>query len=155
MIEAQLGALKEFTIDTGRRQYVENELSLDLEYINDTMNEGPNTLRHRERMASMHKDFFAILKWQRRRMQTMVDEEPERIVGDIEELKKYLADKASAEKLFNSKFGNKSDSDASTSSSSSSDAPAVCPVRTATAEEIAEKKQQGLIHKVYDKDTQI
>jgi len=54
------------------------------------MVENPQVRSHRERMQRMHKDFFAILKWQRKKMLQILDTEPEKIIGDVVQLKKDL-----------------------------------------------------------------
>lgn len=76
-------------------------------------------IKHRERMQRMHKDFFSILKWQRKRMQELLEQESEQILGDIPQLKNDLAEekKAAEEAAFKSKFGDASDPHSNMSSS--------------------------------------
>lgn len=66
------------------------ELEKDLAFVEGNMEENPKVRNHRERMQRMHKDFFAILKWQRKKMAQILDMEPEKIDGDVAQLKKEL-----------------------------------------------------------------
>lgn len=66
------------------------ELEKDLAFVESNMEENPKVRNHRERMQRMHKDFFAILKWQRKKMAQILDKEPEKIDGDVAQLKKEL-----------------------------------------------------------------
>lgn len=149
MIEAQLQVVQDYPPDNARRQYMEEELLKDLEFVKSNMEDNPKVHRHRLRMQEMHKDFFALLKWQRKKLISLLEDEPEKIIGDLEELKRMIA--ANSEKYFTSKFGEEKQStpqepiDAST--------PQSCPVKTITTtkpEVIAAKKEQGMIHKIYD-----
>jgi hypothetical protein len=114
IIEAQLAVLSKWPEDDQRRQHVEAELKADLEFVVGNMEESPKIRRHRERMQAMHKDFFALLKWQRNKIQTIMATEPEIFIdGDVEKLKadlELLRIKAEEKKAFRSKFG---DSEAS------------------------------------------
>jgi len=86
MIEAQLKVLEQFPDDNPRKTGDVEELTKDLEFIISTMTVNPSVTKRRERMKAMHIDFFSVLKWQRERLIKMLDESPERIEGDIEEL---------------------------------------------------------------------
>lgn len=109
IIEAQLEVLSKWPEDDQRRQHVEAELKADLDFVVGNMEEGPKVRRHRERMQAMHKDFFALLKWQRNKIQTIMKTEPEIFIdGDVEKLKADLEEmriKAEERKAFRSKFG--------------------------------------------------
>jgi len=107
MIEAQLKALERFPAEDPRRVHVESELKSDLEYVEGNMEDNPKVRTHRERMQAMHKDFFALLKWQRKKIMTIFENEPEILIdGDICKLKQELEElKHKAEsKVFTSKF---------------------------------------------------
>lgn len=157
-----------------RRQHVESELEKDLEYVTSNMVENPEVRSHREKMQQMHKDFFAILKWQRKKMLQILDNEPEKIIGDVEQLKKDLEKMKleAEEKAFKSKFGGgetaqegepmPDDELHRNLTSEQLAAGGGCPVphgqaamllAQKKAEEIAAKKESGLIHKVYDPTT--
>lgn len=82
--------LERYPADSERRRFVEEELKKDLEFVMQNMEENPKVRSHRERMQRMHKDFFAILKWQRKKMMQMLDQEPDKIIGDVEQLKADL-----------------------------------------------------------------
>eukprot|EP01120_Amphizonella_sp_Union-15-10_P007410 TRINITY_DN2497_c0_g1_i2.p1 TRINITY_DN2497_c0_g1~~TRINITY_DN2497_c0_g1_i2.p1 ORF type:complete len:357 (+),score=78.23 TRINITY_DN2497_c0_g1_i2:155-1072(+) len=71
MIEAQLKALSNYPSDNLRRQAVEKELLKDLEYVKENMNVNPKVEKHREQMRQIHRDFFAVLKWQREKLAEM------------------------------------------------------------------------------------
>lgn len=77
------------------------------------MEENPKIRRHRERMQSMHKDFFALLKWQRKKIMTIMENEPEILIdGDVEKLKKDLEEmrlSAQSKKEFISKYSEDKD----------------------------------------------
>lgn len=103
MIEAQLKVLKDFPEDDPRRAHVESELAQDLAFVIGNMEENPKVKRHRERMQTMHKDFFALLKWQRKKMLSIITDEPEKIIGDIEKLRQDLEAMRQG-KEFHSKF---------------------------------------------------
>jgi len=109
MIEAQLSILSKFPPDDQRRLHVEPELKADLEFVMGNMEENPKVRRHRERMQRMHKDFFALLKWQRKKIQSILKSDPEILIeGDSEKLLKELEEmrvKAEEKKKFKSKFG--------------------------------------------------
>lgn len=90
MIEAQLEVLKKYPEDSPRRIAVEEELLKDLEYVKGNMKDDPEVTRHRERMRTMHQDFFTVLKWQREKLLRMPFDYPEMISGDVESLRKEL-----------------------------------------------------------------
>jgi hypothetical protein len=179
MIEAQIAALQKYPPVSERRKHVEAELEKDLEYVSTNMIDNPQVQSHREKMQAMHKDFFAILKWQRKKMLQILDKEPEKIIGDIAQLKEDLEKMKleAEEKAFLSKFGGVS-LGSTTSDHSGEVMPndelhrnltadqmasgGGCPVphgqasmllAQKKAEEIATKKESGLIHKVYDPTT--
>jgi len=83
MIEAQLEVIRKYPPESERRKHVESELLKDLEYVEENMKEDPRVIQHRERMKSMHEDFFALLKWQREKLLRMPFEEPHKIIGAI------------------------------------------------------------------------
>jgi hypothetical protein len=56
----------------------EAELEKDLQYVAENMVEDPKTTQHRERMRSMHKDFYRVLRWQRKKLKASLG------VADIE-----------------------------------------------------------------------
>jgi len=185
MIKAQIKALEAFPPVSERRKHVEGELEKDLAFVESNMEENPKARAHRERMQRMHKDFFAILKWQRKKMLQILDHEPDKIVGDVAQLKADLERaKADAEqKVFQSKFSAQQPAQQAQTAQSLPDddahrnlSPAQmssgcpvphngsgalrggCPVphvqammAAKKAEEISFKKDEGLIHKVYDK----
>eukprot|EP01130_Rhizamoeba_saxonica_P008772 TRINITY_DN3550_c0_g1_i1.p1 TRINITY_DN3550_c0_g1~~TRINITY_DN3550_c0_g1_i1.p1 ORF type:complete len:374 (+),score=106.79 TRINITY_DN3550_c0_g1_i1:119-1123(+) len=91
MIEAQVEVLQKYQTDRMRTKHVCGELLKDLEFIIDTMEVNPKVTRHRTRMRQMHKDFFAVLKWQREKLISILENEPEKIIGDIEELRAYMS----------------------------------------------------------------
>lgn len=69
MIEAQLKVVRKYSEETsGRKKLAEEELAKDLEYIRSHMEEDPKVTKHRENMKQIHRDFFAVLKWQRERI---------------------------------------------------------------------------------------
>jgi len=161
MIEAQLMVVRAYPEQNPRRQYIEGELTKDLEFVKSNMEDNPKVHKHRLRMQEMHKDFFRILKWQRLKLLSILEKEPEKISGDLEYLKTQI--NSNTEKYFASKFGDQKQKEASTTPAPTTSAPAVtqtpseCPVphaaRTVTTtkpEVIAAKKEQGLIHKVFD-----
>jgi len=154
MIEAQLHVVQAYPETNLRRQYVESELMKDLEFVKSNMEDNPKVHRHRLRMQEMHKDFFALLKWQRLKLLNILEKEPEKIIGDVEFLKAQIS--ASTDKSFASKFGDQSGKEAEQPTAIQAQ-PSGCPVphhvRTVTTTKpdvIAAKKEQGLIHKVFD-----
>jgi len=90
MIEAQLMTLQQFPDDNPRKQGDIDELTQDLEFVTQTMTITPAVTKRRERMKAMHIDFFSVLKWQREKLIKMIEENPERIEGDVEQLKEKL-----------------------------------------------------------------
>jgi len=109
LIEAQLGILKKFPAEDPRRLHVETELKADLEFVSGNMADNPKVRSHRERMQCMHQDFFSLLKWQRKKIQTILEKEPEILIdGDIEKLLQDLEEmrkKAVEKENFLSKYG--------------------------------------------------
>jgi len=154
MIEAQLQAVQAYPQDNARRQYIEGELLKDLEFVKLNMEENPKVHRHRVRMQEMHKDFFSILKWQRRKLLSMIEDEPDKIIGDINVLKAQL--ETNADKSFTSKFGAGKQEASTSTSTPVSQSAGVCPVphvktvTTTKPEVVAAKKEQGMINKIYD-----
>jgi hypothetical protein len=153
MIEAQLQVIQAYPETNLRRLYVEGELMKDLEFVKSNMEDNPKVHRHRLRMQEMHKDFFSLLKWQRLKLLHILEKEPEKIIGDVEFLKAQIA--ASTNKSFASKFGEQNSKEPEQPPVQVQ--PSGCPVphqaRTVTTtkpEIIAAKKEQGLIHKVFD-----
>jgi len=65
MIEAQIQALQRFSDENPRKNADLDELRKDLDFVVETMTITPAVQKRRERMRDMHKDFFAVLKWQR------------------------------------------------------------------------------------------
>ncbi len=56
------------------------ELKKDLEYVRENMEEDPKKRQHKERMRELHRDFFRVLRWQRRKLKKTLgidDIEPE------------------------------------------------------------------------------
>lgn len=74
MIMAQLAALKRWPEESARRQFVEEELAKDMEFVESNMHEDDDKKRHKHRMRSMHRDFWAVLRWQRRRLKKVLGE---------------------------------------------------------------------------------
>jgi len=157
MIEAQLQVVQAYPPENPRRQYMEEELLKDLEFVKSNMDDNPKVHRHRLRMQEMHKDFFALLKWQRIKLLSILEDEPDKIIGDVEELKKSIA--GNSEKSFSSKFGQEKQQEHPKQEdvAPATPQPASCPVKqevktitTTPAEVIAAKKEQGMIHKIYD-----
>ena len=73
MIEAQLKIVRKYEDDkSGRKKFAEEELQRDLDYIKSHMEEDPKITKHRENMKQIHRDFFAVLKWQRERLSDMI-----------------------------------------------------------------------------------
>lgn len=60
MIEEQLEAVRKYPEDNPRRIYVENELVNDLEYVNNNMNENPESIRRKQKMLQSHAEFFQV-----------------------------------------------------------------------------------------------
>jgi len=107
MIKAQLESLKEYPEDSERRKHFQSELEKDLVFVEENMVDNPKVKKHREQMQQMHKDFYALLKWQRKKMIAILDDDPEKIDGDVVQLKKDLEEmllKKTEEKVFQSKF---------------------------------------------------
>jgi len=71
IIEAQLEALKKFPEDNPRRVYVEGELLNDLEYVESNMKENPETTIRREKMLKSHQEFFAVLQYNKDKLESM------------------------------------------------------------------------------------
>lgn len=94
MIEAQLELVRKYPESNLRRQAIESELVKDLEYVKGNMEINPKVINRRENMRSMHKDFFALLKWQREKMLRVPFDEPHKLTGNIEELKNELLGKS-------------------------------------------------------------
>jgi len=103
MIEAQLESLKAYPEDSDRRVHFQQELEADLKFVEENMTDNPKVRKHREQMQQMHKDFFALLKWQRKKMVAILTDEPEKIDGNVEQLKKDL-ENLSNKPTFQSKF---------------------------------------------------
>lgn len=132
------------------------------------MEDNPKVRRHRERMQQMHKDFFALLKWQRKKMLAILENEPEKIDGDVAQLKKDLEEESSRHKAFQSKFGDKEEPKKEEEAPAAAACPmgfggsdgGKCPVdhsamaKAFTQMTVEEKKKEGFIHKLYEKDTQ-
>jgi hypothetical protein len=133
------------------------------------MEDNPKVRKHRERMQQMHKDFFALLKWQRKKMLAMINEEPEKIDGDVEQLKKDLEEEATKqEKVFQSKYGGDKEEEKPEPKEEPAAAGScpmgfgkeggVCPVdhsamaKAFTHMSVEDKKKEGFIHKLYEKD---
>lgn len=73
MIEAQLKVVQKYTeAESGRKKTVEEDLLRDLEYLKGHMEEDPKVTKHRENMKQIHRDFFAVLKWQRERFKDLL-----------------------------------------------------------------------------------
>eukprot|EP01102_Stenamoeba_stenopodia_P004517 TRINITY_DN14813_c0_g1_i1.p1 TRINITY_DN14813_c0_g1~~TRINITY_DN14813_c0_g1_i1.p1 ORF type:complete len:440 (+),score=155.51 TRINITY_DN14813_c0_g1_i1:137-1321(+) len=73
MIDAQLKIIRKYDDDkSGRKKFAEEELQRDLDYIKSHMEEDPKITKHRENMKQIHRDFFAVLKWQRERLLDMI-----------------------------------------------------------------------------------
>eukprot|EP01126_Amoeba_proteus_P020261 TRINITY_DN2066_c0_g2_i2.p1 TRINITY_DN2066_c0_g2~~TRINITY_DN2066_c0_g2_i2.p1 ORF type:complete len:385 (-),score=75.60 TRINITY_DN2066_c0_g2_i2:55-1143(-) len=161
MIKTQLEILQEYPEDNPRRVHFETELSADLEFVMDNMEENPKVRNHRERMQQMHKDFFALLKWQRKKIQSILADEPLLIVGDVEKLKKdleELANKQAARDTFQSKFGDREQERTSGCPLATKKEGGTCPVdhsamvQAFTNLNVDEKKKQGFIHRLYEGD---
>jgi len=158
MIEAQLQVVQAYPPENARRLYMEEELLKDLEFVKSNMEDNPKVHRHRLRMQEMHKDFFALLKWQRRKLLSILEDEPDKIIGDVEELKRLIA--LNSEKSFSSKFGQQKQQQQEEQKKQEAVAapqPESCPAKlevktltTTSPEVIAAKKEQGMIHKIYD-----
>jgi hypothetical protein len=90
MIINQLRIVGSYPEDNPRRQHVLDELHKDLEFVMKTMVVDDNVTRRRERMRKLHHDFFAVLKWQREKIIKILEDEPEKIEGDVDQLKSDL-----------------------------------------------------------------
>jgi len=82
MLQAQLQAIEQpcYPSDNPRRVYIAEELRKDLEYVTEAMQEDPSKMQHKQRMRDMHRDFFRVLRWQRRKLKKLLgieDIEPE------------------------------------------------------------------------------
>jgi len=169
MIEAQLQIIRKYPEDSPRRMFIENELIKDLEYVENNMKENPKVISHREKMLSMHQDFFALLKWQRKRLKRLLTEEPEKISGDHEELKKKLVGekeyrkeqgKGKPTKYHGEESNGHSPANGHGTGKGSSGPSAETPEALAALsaidkcpipkEVLEEKRKQGMIHKFYD-----
>jgi len=167
MILAQLETLKGYPEDNERRVHFETELNADLQFVLGNMEENPRVRRHREQMQQMHQDFFALLKWQRKKMQAILENEPELIDGDVSQLLKDLEEmsKQSEEKVFSSQYETKEEVPEVPAVAAASACPITgqegggkCPVdhyamaKAFTHMSIDEKKKEGFIHKLYEKE---
>mmetsp|Transcript_30275 Transcript_30275/g.33831 ORF Transcript_30275/g.33831 Transcript_30275/m.33831 type:complete len:361 (-) Transcript_30275:72-1154(-) len=65
MIEVQLKALEKYPDDNDRKKIITEELKKDMDFVEHNMVANPNSMKHRAKMQDIHKDFFAVLKWQR------------------------------------------------------------------------------------------
>eukprot|EP01129_Flabellula_baltica_P008774 TRINITY_DN3513_c0_g1_i1.p1 TRINITY_DN3513_c0_g1~~TRINITY_DN3513_c0_g1_i1.p1 ORF type:complete len:332 (+),score=118.70 TRINITY_DN3513_c0_g1_i1:31-1026(+) len=92
MIVEQLKVVGEYSEDNPRRQHVLDELHKDLQFVMNNMVVDDRVTRRRERMRKLHQDFFAVLKWQREKIIKMLEDEPEKIEGDVDSLKEQLVD---------------------------------------------------------------
>jgi len=155
MIEAQLQAIRTYPENNERRRHVELELEKDLAYVCDNMQDNPNVRRHRERMQQMHKDFFAILKWYRRKIDQILAEEPHKIIGDVDQLRKDLAEISVSDKSWNSKFGKRDQPSQTTQQPDiASTTAGECPVKHVAnpPPQTTTEEKPGYIHKLYEKD---
>jgi len=71
MIDAQLQVIRKYPESNLRRQAIEKELLHDLAYVTDNMQLDPKVNKHREKMRQIHRDFFAVLKWQREKLASL------------------------------------------------------------------------------------
>eukprot|EP01127_Copromyxa_protea_P005294 TRINITY_DN15243_c0_g1_i1.p1 TRINITY_DN15243_c0_g1~~TRINITY_DN15243_c0_g1_i1.p1 ORF type:complete len:381 (-),score=143.80 TRINITY_DN15243_c0_g1_i1:30-1073(-) len=172
MIKAQLEVLKAYPEGGDRVNHFVPELEADLAFVLGNMEDNPKVRKHRERMQQMHKDFFALLKWQRKKMIAILENEPEKIDGDVEQLKKDLEAESAKGKVFQSKYDTKEEEVAAAKVEEPAPAAApacpmgfsgekggVCPVthsdmaKAFTQMTVEEKKKEGFIHKLYEDDT--
>lgn len=109
----------------------------------------------------MHRDFFALLKWQRKKMLAILAEEPEKIDGDVAQLRKDLEEESSRGKVFQSKFGGTEEEkkeEVACPMGFSGKEGGVCPVdhsamaKAFTQMSVEDKKKEGYIHKLYEND---
>jgi len=68
LIEDQLEAVRRFSEDAPRRQYIEAELLKDLEYVESNMVDTPESINRKEKMLSNHQEFLAVLKFTREKL---------------------------------------------------------------------------------------
>jgi len=91
MIEGMIQVLKKYPESNSRRQFIEGELQKDLEYVTENMKENPKRHQHKERMKSMHRDFFRVLRWQRRKLKVMLGIDDNEVEDEKEETPKPAA----------------------------------------------------------------
>jgi len=73
MVEAQLKALAAFPEDSPRRMAEESDLEADKEFIEQNIKEGETSKKEwRRRMTELHKDFFVVLRWNRKKLKRML-----------------------------------------------------------------------------------
>jgi len=96
MIEGMFQVLKKYPENNSRRQFVEGELQKDLEYVTENMQDNPKRHQHKERMKSMHRDFFRVLRWQRRKLKAMLGIDDNETENEKEETSKPVAISTSA-----------------------------------------------------------
>eukprot|EP01121_Diplochlamys_sp_Union-15-3_P005463 TRINITY_DN157_c0_g1_i1.p1 TRINITY_DN157_c0_g1~~TRINITY_DN157_c0_g1_i1.p1 ORF type:complete len:358 (+),score=67.39 TRINITY_DN157_c0_g1_i1:63-1136(+) len=150
MIEAQLQVLRKYPEDNLRRQTVEKELLSDLEYVKGNMNVNPKVERHRERMKQIHRDFFAVLKWQREKLISMGfgKEEEKETTSNSEDVTTNQQTTSLPDKCpVTQKTG---DTDDATKQQTTS-LPDKCPVTQKTGD-TAPTKPDFTIHKLYEED---
>jgi len=148
MIEAQLQVIGKYPEDSPRRLYIEGELKKDLEFVMDNMNENPKVTTHREKMRQMHIDFFALLKWQRKKMKELPYKESQKITGELESLLKELESTRQADDEFQQKLDALSMGEVATGNQKMSSLGAMkCPVNNGKTTE----SDEAAIYKVYEK----
>jgi len=65
IIESQIAVLKEFSSDNPRRQYIDGELTKDLEYVQSNMVDTPESMKRKEKMLQNHAEYLAVLQYHR------------------------------------------------------------------------------------------
>jgi len=71
IIEAQLDAIRKFPEDNARRQYIEGELTRDLEYVVSNMEISPESSKRRHKMLKNHNEFFQVLMYNKEKLQAL------------------------------------------------------------------------------------
>jgi len=71
LIEAQLQVMQKYPESSARRNYIENELNSDLEYVKSNMIENPEGNRRRQKMLKNHAEFCKVLKYYKEKLRQL------------------------------------------------------------------------------------
>jgi len=78
LIEAQLEVMKKYPEENPRRQFIQDELQRDLEYVQGNMQETPESIRRKQKMLQSHQEYLQVLKFHREKLHVLPDDGSER-----------------------------------------------------------------------------